>query len=345
MAEEKKEKCISRRGFLKKAAIGGGVVVAGGAAVVAYKGRQFIEGGEKGLYIIPDKTPDGAGRVVDVRNAAWLGADNKPDAETIRKMLDSGLMRLTGKDTPEAAWREIVSPDCRIGVKFNKLSHDFARVNQPILDAVVAGLLSAGVKKSNIAAVETEGARLEGGFEPDFEQTGAADFGDGVIRPSRFIRDQVDVLINCSDMKDHGIAGVTAALKNIAFADKTLMNWPFRFHGNHCDPFIPGIFNLKMFREKVRLNICNGLKGIFQGGPGVKPANAWRNDGMLLSTDPVAMDRVALDIIEQERARRKLPAIFTGQPNSKGHYLITAQDVYRLGVADLAKINHEVIAM
>jgi len=340
--ETKPKKLITRRRFLKGAAIAGTVA----AVPVAITTCQFIESGERGHFQKIDALPAGSGDVVEVKCADWLAKDGKPDAAVIRKMIETGLMQLTGKDTPRAAWQVIVSPGCRVGLKFNQESHNFARVNQPILDAVAAGLMEAGVKRSNIAATETEGAGFTGGFGPDFGGTDAVDFGEGAIRPSKFVRNQIDVLINCCDLKDHGLAGVTAALKNIAFARNTIMNHPWRFHGNNCDPYIPAIFNLDMIRSKVRLNICNGLKAVFNAGPGTRNRSfQWRNDGLLLSVDPVAMDRVAMDLIDKERQRRKMPTIFTGKPGTRGHYLVTAQDVYKLGICDLERIKYNVISL
>ncbi len=49
------------------------------------------------------------------------------------------------------------------------------------------------------------------------------------------------------------------------------------------------------------LNICDGLRGCFNGGPGANPQFICNYNSMLVSTDPVAMDRIGYDIIAEKR--------------------------------------------
>ena len=49
------------------------------------------------------------------------------------------------------------------------------------------------------------------------------------------------------------------------------------------------------------LNICDGLRGCFNGGPGANPQFICDFNVILVSSDPVAMDRIGYDIIAEKR--------------------------------------------
>jgi hypothetical protein len=245
-------------------------------------------------------------------------------------MLDEGMRKLTGKRTAADAWKEFVSPTEVIGLKFNRLSRDHTRAVRAIRDAIVANLEAIGVPKKNI--VVAEGPVLE--TAPDRTLDPEVDFGHEKTQLTRFVTKQIDALICIPDLKNHGAAGMTGALKNISHAGGTIMTGPNRFHGNNCDPFIGEINALKPIRERHRLSITNGLKGVFDGGPGTRnPDLQWRHDGFLLSTDPVALDTVALDLLEAERKKRSRRPI-----GRRARHLATAEEL-ELGNHDRRRIR------
>ena len=93
-------------------------------------------------------------------------------------------------------------------------------------------------------------------------------------------------------LKDHGSAGVTGALKNMSHG---LVNNVNRSHStpdtNVCNQFIPQVVNHPIIRKKCVLQIMDGIKGVFQGGPGAsRPDWTWENNALFFATDPVAMD-------------------------------------------------------
>ena len=52
--------------------------------------------------------------------------------------------------------------------------------------------------------------------------------------------------------------------------------------------------NHPVIRRKCVLQIMDGIKGVYQGGPGAsRPEWTWENNALLFATDPVAMDHVA----------------------------------------------------
>jgi hypothetical protein len=54
-------------------------------------------------------------------------------------------------------------------------------------------------------------------------------------------------------------------------------------------------------RDKVVLNIVDGLRGCYQGGPGANPQFICNYNTLLVGTDPVAVDRIGYEIVLQKR--------------------------------------------
>lgn len=211
-------------------------------------------------------------------------------------------MRLTGKSTPEAAWKSLFSPGEVVGLKFNRISRDFTGANQALVNAIAGGLLSAGVKRQNVVVVEATDVQFAGG-EARKGWAGNYDFGSGKTRLSNFVVNQVDAVINVPNLKHHPLIGFTGCLKNISHADETIMEGPDRFHGNACNPYIADICAIDVLREKMRLHLMNGLKGIFSHGAyPPAPQFQWFHDGLFLGFDPVAIDTIGAELVDAARA-------------------------------------------
>ena len=105
-------------------------------------------------------------------------------------------------------------------------------------------------------------------------------------------------------------AGVTLALKNLSHG---LVNNVSRSHSTHatnaCNTFIPAIVALPQIRERVVLNVLDGLKAVYQGGPSANPKFTWPYGSLFFATDPVAMDEVGWEIIDAKRADVGLPPV------------------------------------
>jgi hypothetical protein len=85
----------------------------------------------------------------------------------------------------------------------------------------------------------------------------------------------------------------------------------------------------------VVLNITDGLRGCFNGGPGANPQFICNYNTLLAGSDPVAMDRIAYDIIADKRIAEGVmkaanPAVLT--------FLKMAGDL-GLGIQDKEKIE------
>ena len=113
-------------------------------------------------------------------------------------------------------------------------------------------------------------------------------------------------------LKDHGSAGVTGALKNMSHGT---VNNVARSHStpftNVCNQFIPQVVTHPIIRQKFVLQIMDGIRGVYQGGPFSREHGkwTWENNAILFATDPVALDHVEWDIIDAQRVKKNLPPV------------------------------------
>jgi Domain of unknown function (DUF362) len=143
-----------------------------------------------------------------------------------------------------------------------------------------------------------------GGLDPKDDRTRRSHLGLLVTR-------RVNKLVLLPVLKDHGSAGVTGALKNMSHG---LVNNVCRSHStpdtNVCNQFIPQVVNHPIIRRKCVLQIMDGIKGVYQGGPGAsRPEWTWENNALLFATDPAAMDHVAWVYVDAKRKEKGLPPV------------------------------------
>ena len=112
-------------------------------------------------------------------------------------------------------------------------------------------------------------------------------------------------------LKDHGSAGVTGALKNMSHGT---VNNVDRSHStpftNVCNQFIPQMVIHPIIRQKFVLQIMDGIRGVYHGGPFACESGkwTWEYNAIFFATDPVALDHVEWDIVDAKRKRREPPS-------------------------------------
>jgi len=297
---------MNRRKFLTIASIAGGALVAGKALHYKFsKGRCLAA---------PESNP----RIAIARDERITLTDAQHDRELVKALLDESVRAVTDKKKAEDAWKALFSRRDRVAIKTSCLPGKFLSSNVALVEAIIEGLRSAGVKDENILIWERTSRELErAGFTINrgngvkcFGTDGAYELEPEAFRSigsrfSRVLTRFCTAIVNVPVLKDHDIAGVSLGMKNFF----GVIDNPNKYHGNNCDPYIADLSLHPQIRRKLRLIVCDGLRAQCDGGPAYKPDRAWMYCGIIVGRDPVAVDYQGLKIIEARRKELDMPPL------------------------------------
>jgi len=218
----------------------------------------------------------------------------------LAEMVDSTLRNLTRTSNIAEAWRTILDPGDVIGLKFNRSAQSVIGTTPAMAEALITSLINSGWSPQQIVCIEAP-ASVSSQFNTapprlgyDREET---DFGSGSDEFARVLG-QVSAIINIPYLKDHNIAGMTCALKNLSHG---LVKHPARYHRNGCAPYIADIVAAEPIRSRLRLTIVDALRVVYDHGPVGTPSTIADEGSLLASFDPVALDAVSLAILNRIR--------------------------------------------
>lgn len=154
---------------------------------------------------------------------------------------------------------------------------------------------------------------------------------------TKIVTQEVDKIINIPILKNAG-GSITNAMKNLAFGSVSNTG---RLHAKLWNDTCAEVCAFAPLRDKVVLNICDGLRGCFNGGPGANPQFICNYNSMLVSSDPVAMDRIGYDIIAEKRIAEGLQKA----PAPESLTFLSMATALALGVSDKNKIDLKVFEM
>ena len=283
-------------------------------------------------------------RLVIARDPMLRGGGSGINSGRLEKLLDRAMQSFFDSDTPVEAWRQLVKPGEVVGLKVNCLAGRGASSSVLLVEAICERLQQAGIAAENIIVwdrlnsdLESAGFRIataghrvrcvgndDAGYEDEL-----AIYGNAGSCVAKTLTRSCDVVINLPVLKDHGIAGVTMALKNLFGA----IHKPNKYLSNAGDPYIADFNMLAPIRQKVRLTICDATTAQYEGGPSFMPQWSWAYNGLLASRDPVALDYTGWQIIERKRAENGMKSLQAlGRAPA---YIATAADAHhRLGTND-----------
>ncbi|MES1257588.1 MAG: DUF362 domain-containing protein [Acidobacteriota bacterium] len=297
------------------------------------------------------------GRVVAVEHPGSIVA-NAYQPEPVQNMMRKGLQELTGAPSWSDGWRMLFEKGDVVGIKVSPVGGKNLSSDALVLQEILAGLKEAGVptrdivvfnryKEETIAAgidkwlppgIRWEAASEKydewqhdmGGYDPDHYMEMALikpgeSFSDAHMRRSyvaRVVTKQINKFINLPVLKHHQSAGVTICLKNMSHG---MVNNVNRSHTtptlNACGVFIPSVVSLPVIREKATLHICDAVKASFHGGPGGRAKYIWEHKTMYFATDPVALDKTGLRVIDAKRQQMGMLPLALAKPDADSHYL------------------------
>jgi len=321
---------MNRRAFLT----GLGSLGAGAAIGAALWQRHRVSHRANAASTAPARTVPASPRtgralVATARRPELFNKDAKPDVRGLRintdlvhQMVQESLAAALGTKNASDAWKELFSPRDVVGIKINCLGGRMISSHPAIVNGIIQGLRTAGVPDNNIIVWDRFSRELaDAGFSVNATGRGVKCFGtdapgygytDEPIQHrsvgscfSTILASVCSAIVSVPVLKDHDIAGVTLNLKNFFGA----IQKPSIYHGNRCDPFIADLYAHPLIKDKVRLTICDALVGVFDRGPGYTEDGSWQYAGIIVSTDPVAIDRVCTQIIETKRRESGKPSL------------------------------------
>ncbi len=380
---------MQRRDFLKAAAVAGAAPAPAAAApvppgtetpppykvVTPYKPQGKM--GAPGLY---------PGQVVEIGSESSI--DEKTDRinrDALRKMVDRGMKELTGAASLAAAWKVFFAPGDRVAIKVNASGAPQCVSSPELVQEIIARLMGVGVKPEDIWLYERYAQQVDlVGYEvfvPDGVHVMGGERRRGELAPydrdvyvevdffgeedtrsymTEVVTKHVDKIINIANVKDHSAGGATGCLKNIAYGSFSNVA---RSHSSptpgpritHARTFIGALAAVEPLRSKTVLHIMDGLRGVWNGGPAAfTPGFFWYPKFLQFGTDPVAIDRLLLNTIENKRKAEGAISIYNRDPKYVGR---SRQDIktsvgFRepwhvqyagslgLGAAELSEIRH-----
>lgn len=266
-------------------------------------------------------------------------------------MLSRGFELLADRPIRTEAVLSVFRAEERVGIKINTISGRAAGTRPDVAACLADCLSSSGLRPGNIIIWDRTNRELrDAGYKLNAAKNGTLVFGTdtdevGYDRKllihrnigsmvSRIQKDRIDASISLAVLKDHGLAGVTAGMKNYFGA----IHNPNKYHDSGCDPYIADLFDSPPIRGKHRLSILDCLDVQFHRGPAFHPR--WSNayNGFVLSLDPVAADRVGWKIIEGLRSAAGLPLL--REEGREPTYLLTAE---RMGLGTASDDKMDVI--
>jgi hypothetical protein len=215
--------------------------------------------------------PAARSKVILVRDARVTGAGGEINGPVLQSMLDEAVRLATGEKGALEGWKSLIRANDMVGIKTN--SWRLLPTPKEMEEAIRQRVIEAGVPEKNLS-VDDRGIRSN----PVFINATA--------------------LINVRPLRTHHWAGVGTCLKNyIMFVPK-----PSDYHPDGCSE-LGRIWTFPETKGKTRLNILVALTPQFYG----RGANffdrryVWPYNGIIVGTDPVAVDAVGAELLRLKR--------------------------------------------
>ena len=332
------------------------------------------------------------GRVVSVKSQHSLDASSRVVDAVVREMMDRGLRALTGEATTSGAWRRLFEPGDVVGIKVNAGGVPYVVSSPAIVAETCRQLMAVGIPATSlfvferfqnqivatdyvphlpegvtVFAAEKGNRRQENGaYDPEtYVEVEFFDEDDTRSNMMKLVTRKLTKIVNIPNMKDHGATGVTGCLKNVAYGCFSNVARSHSHGQTHTLTAVGTFASVEPLRSRTVLQIMDGLHAVWHGGPFAHTDRyVFHPRQILFGTDPVAIDRLLLDIIDDKRKAEGAISIWNRSPETLQFNNQRARDddpnvniLIRepghveyagrlgLGIADLAKIRVEDIEL
>ena len=245
-------------------------------------------------------------KVVLIRDPNVMDAKGRINGKVIQRMLDDAVTSLFDEKDPVEAWKLLVGPKDVVGIKTNVWTP--LPTPEELEQAIKKRVMDAGVSENNVDITDR-----------------------GVLESKVF--QKATALINARPLRTHAWSGVGGCIKNyVMFVPR-----PSKYHGNSCED-LGAIWNLPLVKDKTRLNVLVMLDPLFHGvgWHHFDSSYTWKYKGLLVGTDPVALDAVGLRVLQAKRL-----AHFGEERPFKppAHHIAFADTKHKIGTSDMRKIE------
>jgi hypothetical protein len=295
----------------------------------------------------------------------------EPQAGVVQDMVTHGMLKFTGKEDIVQAWRVFVATQDVVGIKVYSAPGTACGTRPAVVSAVVRGLLAAGLPSSNIVIWDRElsdlraagfdevaqhyDVRLAGSANRGYDgkvfydkelignlESGDYDFDTKGIKTSRksyvskLVTSNMTKIITVTPLLNHNLVGVTGHLYSLAMGSVDNLR-RFASEPSRLAEAVPEIYAMPALSDHVVLCITDALIGQYQGENQSLLHYATPVNQIWISKDPVALDVLGIQELQQERQARTMTG---GDPNME---LYRNAELLELGVSSTAKMQIELV--
>jgi len=310
--------------------------------------------------------PPARSLVVEVA-AAHATTDFEARPEVAREMVRRGILKLTGKADLKAAWQSVVSSKDVVGLKVYSHPGASSGTRPAVVEAVVQGLLEAGLPPTNIIVWDKRmedlqaagfgvlsnhyGIRLAGSADAGYDEKvfydkpfpGTLMAGDLEFDlhnattgrksyVSKVLTGGMTKIISIAPLLNNNTAGVCGHLYSLAMGsvDNTMR---FEASAERLAEAVPEIYAMRALSDHVVLNITDGLISQYQGEQLSLLHHSTELNQIWFSKDPVALDAMAVQELDRERQAMNVPSL------GDNPALLQNAALLELGTCDLSRIR------
>ncbi len=263
-------------------------------------------------------------KVVLVKGKGVLGQNNTIDQKKLSLMYSRGFELLLSSKNSQESLRHLFKSSDNVGIKINTIGGKRISTYPEVSHSLAKLLAGSGIPESNLIIWDRTNRELrEAGYRLNASRSGLKVHGtDTQVNwagynydlvshlniGSRFTKIQSNfatVSISLAILKDHGMAGVTAGMKNYFGA----IHNPNKYHDTNCDPYVAELFETEPIKEKHKLSILDCIIVQYHRGPSYHARWAEKYETLIFGLDPVATDFIGWQVIEKLRADNGLPSL------------------------------------
>ena len=262
--------------------------------------------------------------VVLVKGKGVLTQNNTIDQKKLSQMYSRGFELLFNAKNPQESLQHLFKSSDNVGIKINTIGGKIISTRPEVSHSLAKLLAGSGIPESNMIIWDRTNRELRDvGYRLNANRNSLKVHGtDAQVNwagynydlvshlniGSRFSKIQsnfVTASISLAILKDHGMAGVTAGMKNYFGA----IHNPNKYHDSNCDPYVAELFETEPVKEKHKLTILDCLVVQYHRGPSYHARWAEKLETLIFGLDPVATDFVGWQVIEKLRAENGLPSL------------------------------------